>query len=62
MNIDELVKAISEMIEGWGDDQLHAGYANDGEGHFDFVGFKMRDAGRAELREVLRKFYVGERV
>lgn len=52
----DLVKLIVDEIEGWDDGhQFRARYANDGGGHLDFMGLKVKEAGVEALKLILER-------
>jgi hypothetical protein len=56
MTSAEFAKLIVDEIESWDDQhQFHAVYDNDGDGHFDFHGLRVYDAGRKALIELLER-------
>lgn len=56
MTIEEKAAALAAMIEGWGDGvEFRARCANDGDGHFDFMGLKIYEEGRKQLVSFLHE-------
>jgi hypothetical protein len=50
--LDDLIKEIESWDRG---DQIRISLANDGDGHFDFMGFTVTERGRASLVAVIEK-------
>lgn len=52
---EALAAKIVYLIEGWCETELRASRDYDGDGHYDFGGFRVRERGKASLIELLMK-------
>jgi hypothetical protein len=61
-SIDGWTDALVEEIEGWSDMlHVHVHYADDGEGHRDFMGISVRPEGRERLRALIERLENAEK-